>query len=282
MVRVAVIGAAGRMGRAVCAAVRAAEDLELVASIDRSGSVDDAVAAGAEVLVDFTTPATSPTLVSDAISRGLHVVVGTSGYDETRLQQVRDTLAEHPAVGVVVAPNFALGAVLLMRFAREAAPWFESVEIVELHHPDKLDAPSGTASHTAHEIAAARRGAGLPPAPDATTTAVPGARGADVEGIPVHSVRLRGLVAHEEVLLGNAGEALTVRHDSFDRDVVHARCAAGGASGAVASRADGRAGTTPSARLTRDRSPRRRGACAGHCGLPAAAGSAGLAAADVR
>ncbi len=217
MVRVAVIGAAGRMGRAVCGAVREADGLELVASIDRSGSVDDAVAAGAEVLVDFTTPATSPALVSEAVSRGLNVVVGTSGYDETRLQQVRDTLAQHTAVGVVVAPNFALGAVLLMRFAREAAPWFESVEIVELHHPDKLDAPSGTASHTAHEIAAARRGAGLPPAPDATTTTLPGARGADVEGIPVHSVRLRGLVAHEEVLLGNAGEALTVRHDSFDR-----------------------------------------------------------------
>jgi 4-hydroxy-tetrahydrodipicolinate reductase len=217
VVRVAVIGAAGRMGRAVCAAIRAAEDLELVASIDRSGSVDDAVAAGAQVLVDFTTPGASPTLVSEAVSRGLDVVVGTSGYDETRLQQLRDALVQHPAAGVVVAPNFALGAVLLMRFAREAAPWFESVEIVELHHPDKLDAPSGTASHTAHEIAAARRDAGLPATPDATATTLPGARGADVEGIPVHSVRLRGLVAHEEVLLGNAGEVLTVRHDSFDR-----------------------------------------------------------------
>jgi len=217
VVRVAVIGASGRMGRQTCDAVRGAADLELVASIDRSGSVDDAVAAGAEVVVDFTTPGASPTLVGDAISRGLHVVVGTSGYDEDRLAQLRDALSEHPGVGVVVAPNFALGAVLLMRFAREAAPWFESVEIVELHHPDKLDAPSGTATHTAQEIAAARRHAGLPAAPDATTTAAPGARGADVDGVPVHSVRLRGLVAHEEVLLGNVGEALTVRHDSFDR-----------------------------------------------------------------
>jgi len=217
MVRVAVTGAAGRMGQQTCAAIHGAGDLELVAEIDRTGSVSDAVAAGAQVLVDFTTPDASPAVVDAAVTAGLHVVVGTSGYDEQRLQAVRTLVSGHPEVGVVVVPNFALGAVLLMRFAREAAAWFESVEIVELHHPDKVDAPSGTAKHTAHQIAAARRAAGVPAAADATTTALPGARGADVDGVPVHSVRLRGLVAHEEVLLGNPGEALTLRHDSFDR-----------------------------------------------------------------
>ena len=217
MLGVAVIGAAGRMGRLTCAAVGETDDLELVASIDRSGSVGDAVLAGAQVVVDFTTPDASPSVVEAAVTAGLHVVVGTSGYDEERLQSVRNLLASHAGVGVVVVPNFALGAVLLMRFAREAAVWFESAEIVELHHPDKLDAPSGTAKHTAHEIAAVRRAAGVAAAPDATRTSVAGARGADIDGVPVHSVRLRGLVAHEEVLFGNPGEALTLRHDSFDR-----------------------------------------------------------------
>jgi 4-hydroxy-tetrahydrodipicolinate reductase len=151
------------------------------------------------------------------ISQGIHVVVGTTGFSDARLEEVRGLLAEHPGVGVVIAPNFALGAVLLMRFAREAAPFFESVEVIEMHHPDKLDAPSGTATHTAEAIAEARRHAGVAPSPDATDRALEGARGADVSGVRVHAVRVRGHVAHEEVLLGNPGEVLTLRHDSLDR-----------------------------------------------------------------
>jgi 4-hydroxy-tetrahydrodipicolinate reductase len=155
--------------------------------------------------------------LSEVIGLGLHAVVGTSGFDDARLAQIRAWLASAPGVGVVVAPNFALGAVLLMRFARQAAPLFESVEVVELHHPGKVDAPSGTAVRTAEELAFARGRAGVPPAPDATVQSLPGARGASVAGIPVHSVRLPGLVAHQEVLFGSAGETLTLRHDSIDR-----------------------------------------------------------------
>jgi 4-hydroxy-tetrahydrodipicolinate reductase len=214
---VAVTGAAGRMGRLVCDSIDAADDLTLVARIDHDGSVADAVGAGARVLVDFTRPDVSPGLVRAAIAAGLHCVVGTSGYDEPRLAELRTALADAAGVGVVVVPNFALGAVLLQRFAHEAARYFESVEIVELHHPDKLDAPSGTAVATARAIADARAAAGLGPVPDATVTGRDGARGADVDGIRVHAVRLRGLVAHEEVLFGGVGESLTLRHDSFDR-----------------------------------------------------------------
>jgi 4-hydroxy-tetrahydrodipicolinate reductase len=151
------------------------------------------------------------------ISQGIHVVVGTTGFGETHLEEVRGLLVAHPGVGVVIAPNFALGAVLLMRFAREAAPFFESVEVIEMHHPDKLDAPSGTATHTAQAIAEARRHAGVAPSPDATDRALEGARGADVSGVRVHAVRVRGQVAHEEVIFGNPGEVLTLRHDSLDR-----------------------------------------------------------------
>jgi 4-hydroxy-tetrahydrodipicolinate reductase len=214
---VAVAGAAGRMGSLVCAAVEATDDLSLVARIDRDGSVGQAVEVGASVLVDFTQPDVSPHVVAAAVSAGVHVVVGTSGYDQQRLADVRRLVDANPGVGVVVAPNFALGAVLLMRFAEQAAPYFESVEVVELHHPDKVDAPSGTAVATAEAVAKARRLAGVAAAPDATTTARAGARGADVAGIPVHAVRLRGLTAHEEVLFGGVGETLTLRHDSFDR-----------------------------------------------------------------
>jgi 4-hydroxy-tetrahydrodipicolinate reductase len=216
-IKVAVTGAAGRMGRTVCAAVAAATDLELVARVDVTESVADAVAGGAQVLVDFTRPDVSPLLVREAVAAGLHCVVGTSGYDATRLDELRTLLATAPDVGVVVAPNFALGAVLLARFAEQAARHFESVEIVELHHPDKLDAPSGTAVATAEAIARTRAAAGLGPVPDATTTARPGARGADVDGVRVHAVRLRGLTAHEEVLFGGPGESLMLRHDSYDR-----------------------------------------------------------------
>lgn len=209
------IGAYGRMGRTVCAAVNAARDLDLVAQLD----VGDDIASLegiADVGVDFTVPDATAANVAALIDAGVHAVVGTTGWGEEALDRVRERLAG-TELGVVIAPNFALSAVLAMRFAAQAAPFFESVEVVELHHPDKVDAPSGTAIHTARAIAAARRDADAPPLPDATEKALDGARGADVEGVPVHAVRLRGLVAHEEILLGNPGEMLTIRTDSFDR-----------------------------------------------------------------
>jgi 4-hydroxy-tetrahydrodipicolinate reductase len=203
------------MGRAVCAAVEAADGLELGPRIDVGDDID--TVAGADVAVVFSVPAVVLEHTLACVRHGVHTVVGTTGWDASSLDAVTAALEEAPGVGVLVAPNFALGAVLLMRFAALAAPHFESVEVVELHHPDKVDAPSGTARHTAGLIAASRREAGAAPVPDATTTSLDGARGADVEGIRVHSVRLRGLVAHEEVLLGAPGEQLTLRHDSFDR-----------------------------------------------------------------
>ena len=216
MVAVAVIGAAGKMGAATCAAVEAAEGLELSSRI---GSGDDVEAGlkGAEVAVVFSVPEVALEHVLTCVRLGVHAVVGVTGWNAERLQAVTDALEQAPGVGVLIAPNFALGAVLLMRFAAEAAVHFESVEVIELHHPNKVDAPSGTARHTAAQIAAARRDAGVAPSPDATNTGLDGARGADVDGVRVHSVRLRGLVAHEEVLLGGPGEQLTIRHDSFDR-----------------------------------------------------------------
>jgi len=216
-ITVAVLGAAGRMGRTVVDAVESAPDLELVAALEHGDDVGAVAATGARVAVDFTVPAVAEANVRSLVAQGVHAVVGTTGWTAESLARVEADLAERPGVGVLVAPNFALGAVLAMAFAARAARWFESVEVVELHHPDKVDAPSGTARHTAAAIAAARRDAGLGPVPDATTTALDGARGADVEGVRVHAVRLRGLVAHEEILLGNAGEQLTIRHDSFDR-----------------------------------------------------------------
>ena len=212
---VAVIGAAGRMGAAVCAAVEAADDLELVARYDEGDDLGDL--AGAGVVVEFSVPSASPANVAHCVARGVHVVVGTTGWDDERLARLRSLLDQHPDVGVLVAPNFAIGAVLMMQFAQTAARFYESVEVIELHHPDKVDAPSGTAVRTASLVAAARREAGLGPAPDATTSGLPEARGAQVDGVRVHSVRLRGLVAHQEVLLGGVGEQLTLRHDSYDR-----------------------------------------------------------------
>lgn len=205
------------MGRTVCDAVRGSARLELVAALDAGDDLARVTEAGAEVAVDFTVPAATETNVHALVAAGVHAVVGTTGWDDAALGRVREALAGAPGLGVLIAPNFALGAVLAMRFAAQAARWFESVEVVELHHPDKVDAPSGTARHTAEQIAAARRAAGLGPVPDATSTALDGARGADVDGVRVHAVRLRGLVAHEEILLGNPGEQLTLRHDSFDR-----------------------------------------------------------------
>jgi 4-hydroxy-tetrahydrodipicolinate reductase len=216
-IKVGVIGAQGRMGSEVCAAVEAAPDLELVAAVDVGDSLDAIVTAGAQVVVEFTQPHVVMDNIAFCVENGIHCVVGTTGFDDARLAEVRALVEARAGVSVLVAPNFGIGAVLMMRFAALAAPHFESVEIVELHHPDKVDAPSGTAAHTASLIADARRAAGTPDAPDATTTSLPGARGADVDGVPVHSVRLRGLVAHQEVLLGGVGETLTLRHDSLHR-----------------------------------------------------------------
>ena len=216
MIKVGVIGARGKMGTQACAAVEAADGLELCACVD----VDDSLEAlrDVDVAVDFTSPAAVMDNVAWCISAGVHVVVGTSGFTDERLQLVRRQLESAEGVGVLVVPNFSIGAVLMMRFAAEAARFYESVEIVELHHPTKADAPSGTARRTAELVANARAEAGSPPIPDASVDVVDGARGADIEGIAVHSVRVRGLVAHQEVLFGAPGETLTIRHDSLDRE----------------------------------------------------------------
>jgi 4-hydroxy-tetrahydrodipicolinate reductase len=213
--RVGVLGAHGRVGSAVSRAVESADDLELVARVGSGDTVE--ALADAEVVVDFTRPDVVMDNLRWCVSHGLHCVVGTTGFDDERLLALREALASAPGVGVLVAPNFSIGAILMMRFAVQAARFYESVEIVELHHPDKADAPSGTARRTASLVAAARGDAGMGNVPDATTTSLDGARGADVDGIRVHSVRARGLVAHQEVLLGGPGETLTIRHDSMDR-----------------------------------------------------------------
>jgi len=214
---VGVLGARGKVGTEVVRGVEAADDLELVAALDVDDPLEALREAGAEAVVDFTHPDAVMANLEFCIGAGIHAVVGTTGFDAERLATVEGWLADAPEVGVLIAPNFSIGAVLMMRFATEAAPFFESVEVVELHHPDKVDAPSGTARRTAELIAAARRDAGLSAVPDATSTGLDGARGATVEGIHVHGLRVRGLVAHQEVLLGGAGETLTIRHDSLDR-----------------------------------------------------------------
>lgn len=214
-IKVGVIGAGGRMGSEVCRAVEAADGLELVGRFDQGDELGDL--GGAQVVVEFSVPDASPANVAHCVDQGVHVVVGTTGWDDARLATLRGQLADRPEVGVLIAPNFAIGAILMMRFAQQAARFYESVEIIELHHPGKVDAPSGTAARTARLLAQARADAGLGDVPDATTQDPDGARGARVDGIPVHSVRLRGLVAHQEVLLGAVGEQLTLRHDSFDR-----------------------------------------------------------------
>ncbi|MEU9970691.1 4-hydroxy-tetrahydrodipicolinate reductase [Streptomyces malaysiensis] len=212
--RVAVLGAKGRIGSEAVRAVEGAEDLELVAALGRGDTLETLVEAGAEVAVELTEPASVMDNLEFCVRHGIHGVVGTTGWTDERLARLRGWLDTSPRTGVLIAPNFSIGAVLTMRFARQAAPFFESVEVIELHHPNKVDAPSGTAARTAQLIAEARREAGRAPQPDATTTALDGARGADVDGVPVHSVRLRGLLAHQEVLLGGEGETLTIRHDS--------------------------------------------------------------------
>jgi 4-hydroxy-tetrahydrodipicolinate reductase len=217
-VRVAVLGATGRMGREAVQAVNAAPDLELVAALGSKDSLEILVSAGTEIVIDLTVPDATETNVRFAVEHGIHAVVGTTGWTASRLESLLTLLAEHPATGVLIAPNFALGSVLATSFAAKAAKYFDSVEIIELHHPKKIDAPSGTALRTAELIAAAREAAGTPAAPDATEKQLEGARGATVAGIPVHSVRLSGLVAHQEVLLGSFGEQLTIRHDSFNQE----------------------------------------------------------------
>jgi 4-hydroxy-tetrahydrodipicolinate reductase len=217
MIKVAVLGARGRMGAEVVAAVEAAADCQLVAALDLGDSLDQLISSGAQVVVDFTTPDSVMVNLEFLITHKIHAVVGTTGFDDARMAKLKSLSSAHPEVGILIAPNFAIGAVLMMEFAGKAAKYFESAEIIELHHPDKVDAPSGTASRTAGIISAARKEALLPAMPDATSTSLDGARGALVGDVPVHSVRLRGLIAHQEVLFGGLGETLSIRHDSLDR-----------------------------------------------------------------
>ncbi|MGB3439443.1 MAG: 4-hydroxy-tetrahydrodipicolinate reductase [Actinophytocola sp.] len=216
-IRVGVLGARGRMGAEACRAVEAAPDMEIVAMIDADDSVLDLADVGAEVVVDFTHPDVVMDNLRFCVEHDIASVVGTSGFTPERMDTVRGWLSEKPSLGVLIAPNFALGAVLSMKFAQLAARYYPSAEIIELHHPGKADAPSGTAAHTASLIAEARASAGVGKAPDATTSAIEGARGALVDDVRVHSVRLAGLVAHQEILFGGEGETLTIRHDSLDR-----------------------------------------------------------------
>jgi 4-hydroxy-tetrahydrodipicolinate reductase len=216
-IKVAVVGSKGRMGRETISAISKADDLELVAEIDLGDPIENLSSSGAQVMVDFTNPDSVMKNIEYAVKNGIHVVVGTTGFDQVRLDNLQGWLSKSPNVGALVAPNFGLGAVLMMQFARTAARYFESVEIVELHHPEKADAPSGTAARTAEMITEERRRANLPAIPDKTTKSLDGARGAKVGEVPIHSIRLRGLVAHQEVLFGDQGETLSIRHDSMDR-----------------------------------------------------------------
>jgi 4-hydroxy-tetrahydrodipicolinate reductase len=213
--RVGVLGAKGKVGTAMVQAVQAADDLTLSAEVDAGDSLSLFTESNTEVVIDFTHPDVVMDNLKFLIGNGIHAVVGTTGFTDERLQQVQQWLVAKPESAALIAPNFAIGAVLSMHFAQQAAPFYESVEVIELHHPHKADAPSGTARRTAELIAEARKG--LPPNPDATSSALPGARGAGVNGVPVHSIRLAGLVAHQEVLFGTTGETLTIRHDSIDR-----------------------------------------------------------------
>ena len=217
MIKVGVLGAAGRMGAEVVNAIEVSSDCTLVAALDFRDPLDQLVTSGAQVVVDFTTTDSVMANLEFLISHNIHAVVGTTGFDDARMSKLKELSAAHPEVGVLIAPNFAIGAVLMMEFAAKAAQFFESAEIIELHHPNKIDAPSGTAARTASLMTDARKGANLAAMPDATSTSLPGARGALVGDIPVHSVRLRGLIAHQEVLFGGSGETLSIRHDSLDR-----------------------------------------------------------------
>ncbi|GAB24694.1 dihydrodipicolinate reductase [Gordonia polyisoprenivorans NBRC 16320 = JCM 10675] len=216
-IRVGVFGSNGKVGRAIVSGIEAADDLTYTAGVDKGDAPEFFTDTDTQVVVDFTHPDVVMDNLKFLIGNGIHAVVGTTGFTDERLAQVREWLAEAPGVGVLIAPNFAIGAVLCMRFAQQAARFYDSVEVIELHHAAKADAPSGTAYRTASLIAEARAAAGVGPSPDATTAELDGARGAEVDGVRVHSVRLAGLVAHQEVLLGTEGETLTIRHDSLDR-----------------------------------------------------------------
>ena len=215
--KVAVLGAKGRMGTESVAAINSASDLTLTAALDLGDSLEQLTKSGTEVIVDFTTPDAVMKNLEFAISNGIHVVVGTTGFDEVKLSKLKDLLSKHPKVGALVAPNFGLGAVLMMQFSQTAAKYFESAEIIELHHANKVDAPSGTAIRTAQMITDARKQSNKSSMPDATKTQLPGSRGTKVGDVPVHSVRSHGYVAHQEVIFGDAGETLTIRHDSINR-----------------------------------------------------------------
>jgi 4-hydroxy-tetrahydrodipicolinate reductase len=217
MIKVGVLGAAGRMGAEVVNAVEVSSDCTLVAALDFRDPLDQLVTSGAQVVVDFTTPDSVMANLEFLITHKIHAVVGTTGFDDARISRLNALSAAHPEVGILIAPNFAIGAVLMMEFAVKAAQFFESAEIIELHHPNKIDAPSGTAARTASLMTDARKAANLAAMPDSTATSPVGARGALVGDIPVHSVRLRGLIAHQEVLFGGSGETLSIRHDSLDR-----------------------------------------------------------------
>ena len=216
-IRVGVLGARGRMGAEAVKAVTNASDLELVAALDLGDSLEKLLSNKAEVVIDFTTPDSVMKNLEFLINNDIHAVVGTTGFDQGRIDSLTKELAKHPKVGVLIAPNFAIGAVLMMEFAAKAARYFESAEIVEMHHPAKVDAPSGTAARTAELMTKARKESSMKPMPDATKQALEGARGSKVGDIPVHSIRAQGLVAHQEVLFGGIGETLAIRHDSLDR-----------------------------------------------------------------
>jgi 4-hydroxy-tetrahydrodipicolinate reductase len=215
--KVAVLGAKGRMGTEAVAAINAASDLTLSTALDLGDSLEQLTKTGTEVVVDFTTPDSVMRNLEFAITNDIHVVVGTTGFDEVRLNKLRDLLNKHPKVGALIAPNFGLGAVLMMQFSKTAAKYFESAEIVEMHHAHKVDAPSGTAIRTAELISTARKENNKVPMPDATKSSLAGARGAIVGDVPVHSIRAHGYVAHQEVVFSDLGETLTIRHDSISR-----------------------------------------------------------------
>jgi 4-hydroxy-tetrahydrodipicolinate reductase len=213
-IRVAVIGAKGRMGSHAVDAINDAEGLELVAALGSRDSLETLLDQKIDVAVELTVPKSTEDNVTFLVENGIDTVVGTTGWDNDRLARLESTLKNHPQTAVLIAPNFSIGAVLAMRFAELAAPYFDSAEVVEIHHTRKLDAPSGTANHTAQRIAAARNAAGLPAVPDSTESDPQGARGAVIDGIHVHAIRQQGMNAHEEILFGSDGEALTIRTDS--------------------------------------------------------------------
>ena len=215
--KVAVLGAKGKMGRECVAAISAASDLQLVAQIDLGDDISQIKSAGAQVIVDFTNPDSVMKNLEFAITNGISAVIGTTGFNDEKINKVKQLLSANPKVGVLIAPNFGIGAILMMQFAKQAAAHFDSAEIMEFHHASKADAPSGTAARTAELISKERKAKNKKAMPDATKTALPGARGAKVGDVQIHSIRSDGYVAHQEVVFGSSGETLTIRHDSIDR-----------------------------------------------------------------